>query len=84
MFLSENGKINKIKKSPDSITDWTFDAYCLSNQTGLGIAETQTLKVFQSLFISLDLPYSVVKGEVFPVKASVFNYENSCFPVKNF
>jgi hypothetical protein len=69
------------QKAPDSITDWIIDAYCLSNNSGIGIAETKTLKVFQPLFVSMDLPYSVIKGELFPVKVSVFNYENSCQPV---
>ena len=56
----------------------------MSNSKGLGISKTQTVRVFQSLFVSMDLPYSVIKGETFPVKASVFNYENTCLPVLNF
>jgi hypothetical protein len=30
------------------------------------------------------MPFSVVKGEVFKVKASLFNYENTCLPVNKF
>ncbi len=39
------------------------------------------LKVFQPLFVTIDMPYSVIKGEVFKVKASLFNYEKTCLPV---
>ena len=76
-----NGYLNQSLKVPDTITDWNLDAYCLSSQSGLGIAQPETLKVFQSVFVSLDMPYSVVKGEIFPIKASAFNYEDTCIPV---
>ena len=58
-----------------------MDAYCLSNKAGLGVSETKTLKVFQPLFVSVNLPYSVIRGEIFPVFATVFNYETTCIPV---
>lgn len=34
------------------------------------------------MFISMSLPYSVIKGEIFPVKASVFNYASTCLPIQ--
>ncbi|RNA09103.1 alpha-2-macroglobulin 1 [Brachionus plicatilis] len=76
----ENGLINKYQKVPDSITDWLIDSYCVSDKSGLGIAKTETLKVFQPVFISLNIPYSVIRGESFPVYATIFNYDSSCFP----
>ena len=69
------------KKSPDSITDWVFNAYCLSPQSSIGIAPSSTLKVFQPFFVSINLPYSVIKGEILPVQVSVFNYMKQCTPV---
>jgi len=79
---NEKGLIERVEKSPDSITDWQLDAYCFNSNSGLGVAETRTLNVFQSMFISMTLPYSVVKGEVFPVKATVFNYASTCVPIQ--
>ncbi len=79
---NEKGLIERVEKSPDSITDWQLDAYCFNSNSGLGVAETRTLNVFQSMFISMTLPYSVVKGEVFPVKATVFNYASTCLPIQ--
>ena len=79
-----NGTFSRKEKVPDSITDWILDAYCLSNKTGLAISQTQTLRVFQPLFVSASLPYSAIRGELFPVKATVFNYETTCVPVCEF
>ena len=42
-------------------------------QTGLGIAEAQ-LRVFQPFFVTVDLPYSAIRGEEFPVKVALYNY----------
>lgn len=81
MFSSENGLIRRKEKAPDSITDWIMDAYCVSNQSGVGVSDPQVLKVFQPLFVAVNLPYSVIRGETFPVKAVVFNYETTCVPV---
>jgi len=47
---------------PDSITTWVLRAVALSKEKGLGIAEAQ-LTVFQPFFLSIDLPYSAVRGE---------------------
>ena len=79
--LSENGSTELKKNSPDSITDWIFNAFCLSKEFSVGVAPTTTLKVFQPFFVSINLPYSVVSNEVWPVQVSVFNFMNKCVPV---
>ncbi|MFH0836058.1 MAG: alpha-2-macroglobulin family protein [Candidatus Micrarchaeota archaeon] len=61
--------------APDSITNWKLHAVSTSQQ-GLGFAETE-LKVFQSFFVEPDLPYSVTRGEEFPVRVLIYNYEDS-------
>ena len=48
-------------------------AVALSKTKGLGIAEAQ-LKVFQPFFVTVDLPYSAIRGEEFPVKVALYNY----------
>ncbi|MCJ7795744.1 MAG: alpha-2-macroglobulin, partial [Thermoleophilia bacterium] len=59
--------------APDSITTWDLRAVALSPEKGLGIAET-SLRVFQPFFLQADLPYSVIRGEEFPVKVALYNY----------
>ncbi|KAK9405414.1 alpha-2-macroglobulin-like [Crotalus adamanteus] len=66
---------------PDTITEWKAGAFCLSADTGFGLAQPTSLKAFQPFFIDLTLPYSVVRGEAFPLKATVFSYQTHCIQV---
>ncbi|XP_058138735.2 alpha-2-macroglobulin [Dasypus novemcinctus] len=66
---------------PDTITEWKAGAFCLSEDTGLGIAPTASLQAFQPFFVELTMPYSVIRGEAFSLKATVLNYLPSCIRV---
>ncbi|KAL5008096.1 hypothetical protein ScPMuIL_013677 [Solemya velum] len=60
---------------PDTITSWVASAFAVNNQTGLGITQDSTkVKAFQSFFVSLTLPYSLIRGEQVVIQANVFNY----------
>ena len=48
----------------------------MSQEHGLGVAEAG-LTVFQPFFLQVDLPYSAVRGEEFPVKVALYNYLDS-------
>lgn len=71
-----DGKATISAESPDSITTWKLRAVALSTDHGLGIAEAD-LRVFQPFFLSVDLPYSAVRGERFPVRVALYNYTDS-------
>jgi len=58
--------------APDSITTWRLHAVS-SGPEGIGISES-SLTVFQDFFVDPDLPYSVTRGEEFPVQVQVYNY----------
>ena len=60
-------------EAPDSITTWNLRAVGVSPDYGLGIANTE-LTVFQPFFVQVDLPYSAIRGEEFPVKVALYNY----------
>lgn len=47
------------------------------------MAPSVGLTAFQPFFVSLTLPYSVIRGEVFTLRASVFNYLSECIMVKS-
>ncbi|XP_009465526.1 PREDICTED: alpha-2-macroglobulin-like [Nipponia nippon] len=66
---------------PDTITEWKANAFCTSADTGFGLSPTVSLRAFQPFFVELTLPYSVVRGESFTLKATVFNYLNACIRV---
>uniref|UniRef100_A0A8C8VQ01 Alpha-2-macroglobulin n=1 Tax=Pelusios castaneus TaxID=367368 RepID=A0A8C8VQ01_9SAUR len=66
---------------PDTITEWKANAFCTSSDTGFGLSPTVSLRAFQPFFVELTLPYSVVRGEAFTLKATVFSYLTSCIRV---
>ncbi|KAK2917021.1 hypothetical protein Q8A67_001395 [Cirrhinus molitorella] len=66
---------------PDTITTWETEAFCLSSK-GFGLAPPVQLTVFQPFFLELSLPYSIIRGESFELKATVFNYLSKCIMVK--
>ena len=70
------GKLIKKVNVPDSITTWMLRVTGISKDKGLGVAES-SIKVFQPFFLTIDLPYSAIRGEEFPVKVSVYNYLNT-------
>uniref|UniRef100_A0A3Q1K6H0 Alpha-2-macroglobulin-like n=1 Tax=Anabas testudineus TaxID=64144 RepID=A0A3Q1K6H0_ANATE len=65
---------------PDTITTWETEAFCLSSQ-GFGLAPLKKLTVFQPFFVELNLPYSIIRGEHFELKATIFNYLTSCIMI---
>ena len=67
--------------APDTLTTWLGDAFCISREDGIGLADTTTLLVSQDFFSELKLPYSVKRGETFPLNISVFNYLTTELPV---
>uniref|UniRef100_A0A8D1TK72 Pregnancy zone protein n=1 Tax=Sus scrofa TaxID=9823 RepID=A0A8D1TK72_PIG len=79
--LVGSGSSDLAVKVPDTITEWKASAFCLSGRAGLGLSPTISLQVFQPFFLELTLPYSVVRGEAFTLKATVFNYLSHCIRV---
>ncbi|XP_066211857.1 alpha-2-macroglobulin-like [Saccopteryx leptura] len=66
---------------PDTITEWKAGALCLSNDTGLGLSLPTSLRAFQPFFVELTMPYSVIRGEAFTLKATILNYLPKCIRV---
>ena len=62
-----------VVEAPDSITTWMLRAVGVSKEHGLGVGES-SLRVFQPFFLTVDLPFSTIRGEEFPVKVALFNY----------
>lgn len=60
---------------PDTITSWVITGFSVDPVTGLGLTKNPSkLEVFQPFFVSLNLPYSIKRGEVVSVPIVVFNY----------
>ncbi|XP_063297811.1 CD109 antigen-like [Pelobates fuscus] len=60
--------------APQTNSSWVADAFVISEEHGLGFTEESVeLDVFENLFISLNLPYSITRGEQFILEVSLFN-----------
>ncbi|XP_041662781.1 alpha-2-macroglobulin-P-like [Cheilinus undulatus] len=70
------------KTVPDTITKWVAGAFCVSRAVGFGVSPNIGLTTFKPFFVSLTLPYSVIRGESFTLKATVFSYESKCIRMK--
>ncbi|XP_058246392.1 alpha-2-macroglobulin-like protein 1 [Hemibagrus wyckioides] len=80
VLVSQSGAMAVSKTVPDSITTWQAGAFCTS-PVGFGVAPKTELTAFQPFFVSLTMPSSVIRGEVFTLRATVFNYLQSCMMV---
>ncbi|XP_063062490.1 alpha-2-macroglobulin-like protein 1 [Engraulis encrasicolus] len=78
--VGESGNTQISVTIPDTITSWETEAFCLHPQ-GFGLAPPVQLTVFQPFFLELSLPYSIIRGETFQLKATVFNYLPKCIMV---
>ncbi|XP_049273309.1 LOW QUALITY PROTEIN: alpha-2-macroglobulin-like [Rhipicephalus sanguineus] len=79
--LDERGELSFKEKIPHTITEWVGSTVCIHSEDGIGVSDPAKIKAFQPFFASFNLPYSVVRGELVPVKVSVFNYLEKCLPV---
>ncbi|XP_056612696.1 alpha-2-macroglobulin-like protein 1 [Triplophysa dalaica] len=79
--VGRSGSVTLRRTVPDTITKWATDAFCTSS-VGFGVAPSTALTAFKPFFVSLTLPYSVIRGEVVILKATVFNYLSKCIMVK--
>ncbi|XP_041426096.1 alpha-2-macroglobulin-like protein 1 isoform X2 [Xenopus laevis] len=80
--LGKSGEAKLELQLPDTITEWKAMMLCMGD-IGLGLSSTVTLRAFQPFFIYLTLPYSVVRGESFPIKAAAFNFLNRTLMVNS-
>ncbi|KAM9578218.1 alpha-2-macroglobulin-like protein 1 [Guaruba guarouba] len=66
---------------PDAITEWKAGMFC-TGPNGFGLAPTTSLLVFKPFLVDLALPSSVIQGETFILKATVFNYLQRCMKIQ--
>ncbi|XP_038829725.1 alpha-2-macroglobulin-like isoform X3 [Salvelinus namaycush] len=78
--VGESGTLDIPLTVPDTITTWETEAFCLA-PSGFGLAPPVEITVFQPFFLELTLPYSIIRGEHFELKATVFNYLSKCIMV---
>ena len=82
--LSSNESTTELTlQIPDTVTTWRITAFTNNDITGFGIVNKPTdITTIQPLFISLNLPYSVKRGEIINIPVTIFNYLNQTVDVE--
>ncbi|NWI86207.1 OVOS protein, partial [Pitta sordida] len=78
VLINSTGKASISFTVPDTITTWKATAFCVEEFVGFGISVPVTLTALQPFFVDLALPYSIIRGEDFLLRANVFNYGDQC------
>ncbi|XP_075774771.1 alpha-2-macroglobulin-like protein 1 isoform X2 [Pelodiscus sinensis] len=79
--VGDGGSTDVPLSVPDTLTQWKAGMFCTA-EGGFGLSPTATLTVVKSFFVELALPYSVVRGEAFTLKATVSNSLQQCIKVR--
>uniref|UniRef100_A0A8D2NX75 Alpha-2-macroglobulin-like protein 1 n=1 Tax=Zosterops lateralis melanops TaxID=1220523 RepID=A0A8D2NX75_ZOSLA len=80
--INDSGAAELAVTVPDSITDWRAMTFCTSESHGLGISEAASLRSFKPFFVEPTLPYSVFRGESFPLQVKIFSYLKECMALQ--
>ncbi|NXC99535.1 A2ML1 protein, partial [Certhia familiaris] len=80
--VGSNGSRNVSVTAPAAAAEWKVKMFCLAGRGfGFGLAPTTSLRTVQPFFVDMTLPYSVIRGETFLVKATVLSYLQQCIQV---
>ncbi|NXW67201.1 A2ML1 protein, partial [Hirundo rustica] len=79
--VGPSGNKNVTVTVPDTITEWKAGMFC-TGPNGFGFAPTSRLIVSKPFLVELPLPSSVVQGETFNLKATVFNNLQQCMRIQ--
>ncbi|KAK7071374.1 endopeptidase inhibitor activity protein [Halocaridina rubra] len=82
MLYRPEGVSDQELNLPDTITEWVGKAVCVHPEKGLGVSQQAAITTFTPFFSDLTLPPSVKRGEILPVKISVFNYLDESLPIR--
>ncbi|XP_042651415.1 alpha-2-macroglobulin-like protein 1 [Tyto alba] len=78
--VGSNGSRTVLVTAPATATEWKIKMFCLAGR-GFGLAPSTSLRTIQPFFVDVTVPYSVIRGETFALKASVFNYLQQCIQI---
>ncbi|XP_066468770.1 ovostatin-like [Tiliqua scincoides] len=82
MSVSSSGSSTQHYTTPDTITEWEANAFCVEDKVGFGLSKTASLVVYQQFFVDIKSPYSVVRGEDFLLISVVFSYMKGCTEIR--
>ncbi|NXC13823.1 A2ML1 protein, partial [Corythaeola cristata] len=78
--VGSNGSRSVLVTAPAAAAGWKIKTFCLTGRR-FGLAPTVSLRTVQPFFVDVTLPYSVIRGETFALKVTVFNYLQQCIQI---
>ncbi|VDI76659.1 CD109 antigen [Mytilus galloprovincialis] len=76
-YTQGNGYVNMTTVLPDTITTWVGSAFAVNKDNGFSLSTSSAqITGFKEFFISMNFPYSVVRGEEVSLQVDVFNYKS--------
>ncbi|XP_068236210.1 alpha-1-inhibitor 3-like [Palaemon carinicauda] len=81
VVVPSTGVYNRTVTVPDTITEWVGSAVCVLPNEGIVVSQESSITSFLPFFVDLTLPPSVKRGEILPIKISVFNYLKQTLPI---
>jgi len=75
IITDNNGEASVSLRTPDSITTWKVDATASTKDGLIGTGDA-SVTVFKDFFIEPDIPVSVVRNDLFPLKVMIYNYDD--------
>ena len=79
--LDSNGEKTLSLEAPHTITTWVAETVCTDSVNGVQVSNLADLLVTQDFFADLNMPYSIKRGEEFPLNVSVFNTIEQKLPI---
>ncbi|KAK3783696.1 hypothetical protein RRG08_025320 [Elysia crispata] len=76
------GQVSIPATVPDTLTTWITTGFSLHPEFGLSITEKPTeLVVSKPMFVTLDLPMTIIRGENYCFTATIFSYYDYTIPI---
>ncbi|NXO30179.1 A2ML1 protein, partial [Cisticola juncidis] len=79
--VGPSGSRNVSVTAPAAAAGWKVKMFCLAAR-GFGLAPSMSLRTVQPFFVDVTLPDSVIRGETFLMKATVFSYLQQCIQIQ--
>ena len=79
--LDSNGEKILPLEAPHTITTWIAETVCTDAVNGAQVSEKANLLVTQDFFADINMPFSIKRGEQFPLNVSVFNTIDQKLPM---
>ncbi|XP_010147953.1 PREDICTED: alpha-2-macroglobulin-like protein 1 [Eurypyga helias] len=80
LSVGSNGSRSVLVTPPAAAREWKVKMFCLAGRK-FGLAPTASLRMVQTFYVDVTLPYSVIRGETFLLKATVFSYLKQCIQI---